>query len=134
MAILAAIPVVNGGLYSRTRLFEASATNKFPLESKAASPGPRSPAAVDAAALLVRLGWPSATLALIPVENGGLNSSVRLLPPSTTQRFPPASKLTPKGSESVLAFGLPVSLLPSITAALWSLENGGTNSSTRLLV
>lgn len=61
--------MLNGAVYSSTRLLLSSETHKFPLESKIAYRGPFRPVALVAAVLAVKLDWPITRLAAWPLEN-----------------------------------------------------------------
>src|SRR5579883_1210581 len=85
-------------------------------------------------------GCPNATVAGIPLENGGLNSRTRLSFISATHRLPLVSKAMPRGSHKVLSptdAGRPQgppevrSGRPIASAAAIPFVNGGTYSSTR---
>lgn len=100
---VAASPVMKGAVYSRTLWLPVSDTQRFPEASKARPVGDHSPVAVVASVLEVKLDCPRTSAAASPVVNGAVNSSVRLLFESATQRFPSESKASPRGSERFLA-------------------------------
>ena len=91
------IPLLNGGWNSRTRLFPASVTHRFPLESKATSAGRFMPVGVPAEALDVKFACPRTSDAASPAVKGAPNSRTRLLLVSATQRFPEGSTAIPEG-------------------------------------
>src|ERR1035437_8037779 len=62
-------------------------------------------------------GAPSSTVALMPVEKGGTNSSTRLLPLSATHTFPCPSTATPVGLHNVAAVGGGVAPIPRVKLA-----------------
>src|SRR5260221_14669405 len=103
--MVALSPLVNGGWYSRIRLLAPSSTQRFPLGSKVRLQGPKRFLFVGELQVIgveVKSVWPITTLAFSPLENGGLNSSTRLLPSSAIHRFPALSEATSAGKHNPL--------------------------------
>ena len=122
---------------SKTRLLNASPTQRLPEESNAKPVGPQSPLCVVEHVLVVKPDWPITSDALSPFEKGGVNSSTRLLDASVTQRLPEESNAMASGPQSPLCVveHVPVVKLdwPITSDALSPFEKGGVNSSTRAL-
>jgi len=135
----AASPVVNPEPLrnSRTRLFAASATHRFPEESKARKIGSHMPVADVEHVLVVKLDWPRTSDAASPVVRGARYSVTRLLLHSATQRLPEESKAMPVGPFSpvdVTADEKPVKPdWPSTRVAAWSVVIALAISGDRLI-
>src|SRR6267143_2129200 len=135
---VAASPVVIGAAYSSARLLSRSATQRFPAESNAEVLGLLSVVAVVPNVPVVKPACPTTTVAASPVVIGAAYSSTRLLPKSTTQRFPAESNDIPVGVKSVVAVVPAVFVVnepcPTTTVAASPVVIGAAYFSTRLLL
>src|SRR5579862_1846071 len=143
--MLADSPTENGVLNSRTLLHPASATQRFPEESKVSPPMPPAKSlsalaeGIELSEPVVKFSRPITILAFSLFVKGALNSSTRSFKPSTTQRFPEESNVSPDGllrhdgltlvvpeqtSVEVVKLGLPKTML-----ALSPVVSGLLNSS-----
>src|SRR6202166_781232 len=94
------MPVAKGGMNSRILLLSKSLTQRFPDLSKTASKGNESPPLPPPTVFSVRLAWPIAREALVPVDMGGGYSTTLLFCASAVQRFPLESSAAEVGNES----------------------------------
>ena len=137
-ATVAEALVAGDAAYSSTRLFQLSATQILPVVVSIAMA--KGVSSVFAAAkeppwfLLtpVRSACPSATVATLAAEKGGVNFSMRLLLESETHRLPEASSTAPAGQLKVVPEPPPSVTLPSVCAVKEGLL-AEVYSSTRLL-
>ena len=108
---LAASPVENGGLYSRTRLLLVSTTQMSPLESKATAVGLPMEVALGGlpAARVVRSGWPITMhmlrVPMVEVTRHGSDAAAAAM-----QRYEGAVRLVPEGHVGMDWHALPLSL------------------------
>src|SRR2546422_921553 len=127
---VAASPVVIGVAYFRTRLLLKSTTQRFPAESNEIPIGMLSVVAVVPDVPVVKVPCPTTTVAASPVVIGAAYFSTRLLPPSTTHRFPAesiAEVLGPKSVVEVVPGAAIVKVLcPTTTVAACPFENAKT--------
>ena len=97
----AALPFVNGALYSSTLFGLPSTTQRLPDGSNDIPIGRLSRVCDVAGPLFVKSDWPITVYASSPFVNGALNSITLLLLLSVSQRLPDGSNVMPPGSFSL---------------------------------